>query len=90
MRTLRLAAIFLALSTASAALAQAPADNDHTLSAMRDEMARSKARLQLQIPRRISRCARFTWNIACSIWTSAKWWPNSARWFLPIAAAYAK
>src|SRR5271165_1806879 len=50
MRTLRLAAIFLALSTASAALAQAPADNDHTLQAMRDEMARSKTRLQLQIP----------------------------------------
>jgi predicted Zn-dependent protease len=49
-RTLRLAATFLALSTASAALAQAPADNDHTLQAMRDEMARSKTRLQLQIP----------------------------------------
>jgi TldD protein len=30
--------------------AQAPADNDHTLQAMRDEMARSKTRLELQIP----------------------------------------
>jgi len=50
MRTLRLAAVFFALSTASAALAQAPADNDHTLQAMRDEMARSKTRLELHIP----------------------------------------
>src|SRR5208337_4957311 len=38
MRILRLAAIFFALSTATAALTQAPADNDHTLQAMRDEM----------------------------------------------------
>jgi TldD protein len=30
--------------------AQAPADNDHTLQAMHDEMARSKSRLELQIP----------------------------------------
>lgn len=30
--------------------AQAPRDNDHTLQAMRDEMARSKTRLELQIP----------------------------------------
>ncbi len=29
---------------------QAPKDNDHTLQAMRDEMARSKTRLELQIP----------------------------------------
>ena len=50
MRTLRFAAISLALFAASAVLAQAPADNDHTLQAMRDEMARSKTRLQLQIP----------------------------------------
>src|SRR5208337_2499862 len=50
MRILRLAAIFFALSTATAALTQAPADNDHTLQAMRDEMARSQTRLQLQIP----------------------------------------
>src|SRR5208337_414251 len=45
-----LAALIFVLSTASAASAQAPADNDHTLSAMRDEMARSKTRLELQIP----------------------------------------
>src|SRR6202047_5289247 len=30
--------------------AQAPQDSDHTLQAMRDEMARSKTRLELQIP----------------------------------------
>src|SRR5580692_12608546 len=30
--------------------AQAPKDNDHTLQAMRDEMARSKDRLELKIP----------------------------------------
>ncbi|HMD10446.1 MAG TPA: metallopeptidase TldD-related protein [Candidatus Acidoferrum sp.] len=32
------------------ARAQAPKDNDHTLQAMRDEMARSKTRLELKIP----------------------------------------
>jgi predicted Zn-dependent protease len=32
------------------ARAQAPNDNDHTLQAMRDEMARSKSRLELKIP----------------------------------------
>jgi predicted Zn-dependent protease len=32
------------------AQAQAPKDNDHTLQSMRDEMARSKTRLELQIP----------------------------------------
>jgi len=31
-------------------LAQAPADNDHTLQAMRDEMARAKTRLELKFP----------------------------------------
>jgi len=35
---------------AQAAGAQAPQDNDQTLRAMRDEMARSKTRLELQIP----------------------------------------
>ena len=35
---------------AFAAQAQAPQDNDHTLEAMRDEMARSKSVLQLKIP----------------------------------------
>jgi TldD protein len=49
MRTLRLAAILLASSIASAAFAQAPADNDHTMQAMKDEMARAKSRLELQI-----------------------------------------
>ncbi|MGB9463643.1 MAG: metallopeptidase TldD-related protein [Candidatus Acidiferrum sp.] len=39
-----------ALSCGIAARAQAPKDNDHTLQAMRDEMARSKTRLELQIP----------------------------------------
>jgi TldD protein len=38
------------LTASLAARAQAPADNDHTLQAMRDEMARSKTRLELQIP----------------------------------------
>jgi TldD protein len=38
------------LSGSIAARAQAPADNDHTLQAMRDEMARSKTRLELKIP----------------------------------------
>ncbi len=49
MRTLRLAAILLASSMASAAFAQASADNDHTMQAMKDEMARAKSRLELQI-----------------------------------------
>jgi TldD protein len=49
MRKLRLTAILLAFSTASAAFAQAPADNDHTMQAMKDEMARAKSRLELQI-----------------------------------------
>ena len=35
---------------AHAAAAQAPQDNDQTLRAMRDEMARSKTRLELKIP----------------------------------------
>jgi TldD protein len=38
------------LSGSAITRAQAPADNDHTLQAMRDEMARSKTRLELQIP----------------------------------------
>lgn len=50
MRTLRFAAILLALSTAPAAFPQVGADNDHTLQAMRDEMARAKSRLELEIP----------------------------------------
>ncbi len=39
-----------ALGCATAGLALAQQDNDHTLQAMRDEMARSKARLELKIP----------------------------------------
>jgi TldD protein len=38
------------LDCRSAAGAQASSDNDHTLQAMHDEMARSKSRLELQIP----------------------------------------
>ena len=49
MRTLRFAAILLTSSIASAAFAQAPADSDHTMQAMKDEMARAKSRLELQI-----------------------------------------
>src|SRR5690242_8177699 len=49
MRVLTLA--FLAVcGFASNAMAQAPADNDHTLQAMRDEMDRAKARLELKFP----------------------------------------
>jgi len=51
MRALRLFAALLAVAGASAAFAQAPADNDHTLQAMKDEMARAKSRLELQIPK---------------------------------------
>jgi TldD protein len=39
-----------ALSCVSAARAQAPQDNDQTLRAMRDEMARAKTRLEINIP----------------------------------------
>src|ERR1700690_2084415 len=50
MRTLRIAAAIVALSfAASLSFAQAPADNDHTLQSMRDEIARSKARLELKV-----------------------------------------
>jgi TldD protein len=51
MRTIRLVAALLSFAAASAAFAQAPADNDHTLAAMKDEMARAKSRLELQIPK---------------------------------------
>jgi predicted Zn-dependent protease len=50
MRSLRLAAILFTLSAAPAVFAQAPADKDHTLQAMKDEMARAKTRLELAIP----------------------------------------
>ena len=51
MRALRQFALLSALAASSAAFAQAPADNDHTLEAMRDEMGRAKSRLELQIPK---------------------------------------
>lgn len=50
MRSLRIAAVLIAVSVAPSVFAQATSNNDHTLEAMRDEMARSKARLELQIP----------------------------------------
>src|SRR5947208_7778344 len=40
----------MAIGSRSAAGAQAPSDNDHTLQAMRNEMARAKTRLELKIP----------------------------------------
>jgi len=51
MRSIRPFAAVIALAAASAAFAQAPADNDHTLQAMKDEMARAKSRLELKIPK---------------------------------------
>ena len=47
-----LALLSLAASGSAFAKAQSPNDNDQTLHAMRDEMARSKARLELRIPDR--------------------------------------
>ena len=44
------AVLFGALSCTAAQVTLAQQDNDHTLQAMRDEMARSKARLELKIP----------------------------------------
>jgi len=41
---------FAVLSCGVASLAQAQQDKDHTLQAMRDEMARAKTRLELKIP----------------------------------------
>jgi TldD protein len=52
-RAARIAGLILLLvlmRSAAAAAAQAPQDNDHTLQAMRDEMARAKTRLELKIP----------------------------------------
>ena len=50
MRRLVLAGLFLAFLASTAASSQAPTDNDQTMRAMRDEMARSKSRLELPIP----------------------------------------
>jgi TldD protein len=52
-RAERIAGLILllaAMGPGAAAGAQAPQDNDHTLQAMRDEMARAKTRLELKIP----------------------------------------
>ena len=53
MCSLRFATVLFALSAAPvlfAAQTQAPADKDHTLQAMKDEMARAKSRLEIAIP----------------------------------------
>lgn len=50
MRRFRILAILFAGAAASAMNAQTPSDNDQTLRAMRDEMARAKTRLELKIP----------------------------------------
>ncbi len=42
--------LLMLMGSGAAAGAQAPQDNDHTLQAMRDEMARAKTRLELKIP----------------------------------------
>ncbi|PYU82961.1 MAG: hypothetical protein DMG51_13105 [Acidobacteria bacterium] len=42
--------LLMAMESGAAAGAQVPQDNDHTLQAMRDEMARAKTRLELKIP----------------------------------------
>jgi TldD protein len=52
-RAERIAGLILllaAMGSGAAAGAQVPQDNDHTLQAMRDEMARAKTRLELKIP----------------------------------------
>jgi predicted Zn-dependent protease len=49
MHRFRLAAVLLVLSAPSV-FAQSSSTTDHTMDAMRDEMARSKTRLELQIP----------------------------------------
>ena len=42
--------LLVTFGSVAAAGAQVPSDNDHTLQAMRDEMARAKTRLELTIP----------------------------------------
>ena len=42
--------LFIGMGSGSAAAAQVPQDNDHTLQAMHDEMERAKTRLELKIP----------------------------------------
>ena len=52
MRALRNTLVVLTLMFGPMTLAQtkAPADNDHTMQSMRDEMARAKSRLELKLP----------------------------------------
>jgi predicted Zn-dependent protease len=50
MRRSQLAIIFLMFAAASTTRAQGPVDNDQTIRAMRDEMARAKSRLELALP----------------------------------------
>jgi TldD protein len=50
MRSLRFTAVLFSLFVVPVVFAQTPADNDHTLQAMKDEMARAKSRLELAIP----------------------------------------
>lgn len=50
MRTIRQAVVLIGFCIGSFAFAQAPADHDHSLQAMRDEMARAKTRLELKLP----------------------------------------
>jgi TldD protein len=50
MRSLRLTTILFSLFVSPVLFAQAPTDSDHTLKAMKDEMARAKSRLELSIP----------------------------------------
>lgn len=51
MRSLRFAAVFVSLCVAPMVFAsQATEDKDHTIQAMKDEMARAKSRLELAIP----------------------------------------
>jgi TldD protein len=49
-RWIGLILLLVAVGSGTAAGAQAPQDNDHTLQAMRDEMERAKTRLELKIP----------------------------------------
>ncbi len=49
-RTAGLILLLVLMGSGAAAGAQVPQDNDHTLQAMRDEMARAKTRLELKIP----------------------------------------
>ena len=70
--------IFASLALAAAMVSVTPArsqeanDKDQTLRAMRDEMARAKARLELKIPGTDQPVKPYSSNIACWIWISVK------------------